>query len=214
MTTPRTRLTALAGAALVTVIAAGCTQSPPDPGPKVTNVTPPASTASTSTTPPASSTTPTPTTSAPMSAEEQAYANAEKTYRAWVVNYAAAEAAGFDPKKLDSRLATPALIDILSKQFKTFQQQKGGAGKYSQDIRWMKPDRYRVNETVTFQMCAVTNARFLLNGKDVTITADGKPSPVKTKPTLHYVSMETIDNGKTWRSSTVIYPSNPEKESC
>lgn len=221
MTTTRPRLAALAGAALVTVIAAGCTQSAPEPGPSATNVKPPTSTTTSTSTPPSTSgttsstSTPPATSSPPTPAEAKAYAAAEAVYRKWVVNFGQAAAAGFDPKKLDSRLATPALIDVLTKQFKTFpQKQKGGAGKYVQTIRWMKPYRYLENQTVTFQICAVTDLRFLLNDKDVTITSTGAPAPVETLPQLRFVSLETIDNGKSWRSSTILYPNNAKKASC
>ncbi|MDN5766085.1 MAG: hypothetical protein L0H96_09505 [Humibacillus sp.] len=213
--TTTTRLTAAAAALAVLTATAACRDDldPPPPQTSQTSTTP--STGPSSTTPGTSSTssTPAPTSLTPAEqTEAKETAAAEAAYRAWVKNYAAAEAAGFDPKKLDRQLATPALIDYVTGQFKKFRT-KGGAGKYTQDIRWMKSSQYLQGITVQFQICAVTNSRFLQDGKDVTITSDGTPAPVRTEPLLRYVSVESIDDGKTWKSSTILYSSD-EKKSC
>lgn len=204
--TTTTRLTAAAAALAVLAVTAGCRDEldPPPPQTSQTSVTPTtgpstATTAGPTSTPASATTSLTPT--------EQAEAKAEAAYRAWVKNYAAAAAAGFDPKKLDSRLATPQLIDYVTKQFKTFQT-PGGTGKYTQKIIRMTPTRYEKSKTVEFNMCALADLRFLQDGKDVTITPDGAPAPPETQPRQYAVGVQSVDGGKTWKSSTIVYPSS------
>lgn len=216
--TTTTRLTAAAAALAVLAVTAACRDEldPPPPQTSQQSVTPTTGTSSATTPGTTSTTTPTPATTSLTPAkqkEAKETAAAEAAYRAWVKNYAAAEAAGYDPKKLDRQLATPQLIDYITGQFKNFYT-KGGTGKYTQDIRWMKSSRYLAGVTVQFQLCAVTNSRFLQDGKDVTITPDGTPAPVQTQPQLRYASMESVDGGKTWKSSTILYASEQTKASC
>ena len=214
MTRPRPRLAALAGAALVTVIAAGCTQANPHPGiTPMTTGSPAASALRTGSTtshdPPTS--TPAPTS---LTAEEQAYAKAETAYRAWVANYAKAEAAGFDASKLDTRLATPALLDLIKMKFKQFRGD-GGSGLYTTQFVDIRGTRYVPGKEVQLQVCAITNAQFIdKNGKDVTVTADGKPSPPNKNPWVVQVQMRSTDNGKTWKSDTIVYPDPKDPTGC
>lgn len=205
--TTTTRLTAAAAALAVLAATAACRDEldPPPPQTSQTSVTPTTGPPS-STTPGTTGTTPAPAATS-LTPTEQAEAKAEAAYRAWVKNYAAAAAAGFDPKKLDSRLATPQLIDYVTNQFDKVRA-PGVTGRYTQDIRSMKPTRYVKGQTVEFQMCAIADIRFLKNGKDVTTTPEGAPVPVETKPKLYTVGVQSVDVGKTWKSSTIVYPSS------
>lgn len=205
MTTTRPRLAALAGAALVTVIAAGCTQSTPDPGPKVTNVTPPASTTSTRTTTPASSTTSTPTTTS-MSAEEQAYAKARKAYDAYTASFTVA-AATYDPTKLDRAAATEPLVKATAAEIRrlTPANSKNASMKWTQQIKDVRPTRYVEGKQVQLQVCAIIDGRFLKDGKDVTVDRDGNPRQPNTDAKSNQVQFVSADDGKTWKMNSFVY---------
>lgn len=131
---------------------------------------------------PTTSTPPHPTTStAPITPEEQAYLDAEKVYRAWTANYATA-ARTLDPTKLDKKLITPEMVIALTRDFTTMKTAHPKTQAiFTQDIKQIDGVRYSPKE-LALQVCATTNSRFIENGKDVTTTPDGKPSPVDTQP--------------------------------
>lgn len=211
--TTTTRLAAAAAALAILATTTACRDElNPPPQTSPTNVQPPPSAPASTTPGTASPSTPAPSAT-PLTPKEQAEAKAEAVYQAWVKNYAAAATAGFDATKLDSRLATPGLIDYVTKQFKQFKA-PGSKGLYTQEIRSMRGTRYVEGKEVQLSLCAVTNLRFIDNGKDVTVLPNGEPAPKTTNPWSNQVQFRSTDGGKTWKAATVVYADAKNQTSC
>lgn len=204
MTTTRPRLAALAGAALVTVIAAGCNPSAADPIKPVTSGTP-SSTVGPSTTTPTSSTTPT-TTPSPLTAEERAYASSRKAYDAYTDSFKEA-AARFDPSKLNRAVATDELVKATAAELRRLAPDKGESLslRWTQSIKDVRPTRYVKGKQVQLQICAVLDGRFIKNGKDVTVDRDGNPAPPNKAAKSNQVQFASTDGGKTWKMNSFVY---------
>lgn len=148
--------------------------------------------------PPVAASTTAPAAPAPVSQSALAYAAAEKTYRAWSANYANAVTT-FDESKLNPALVTPQVLTQVKDQFARLATPKdGGTAKYTQNIKTIRGAKYEPN-AVTITVCAFTDARFIdKNGKDVSITPEGKPAPVATEPLANDATATSADGGKTW----------------
>lgn len=206
MTTPRTRLTALAGAVLVTVITAGCTQSTPDPGiTPLTTSNSPAATGSSTSAPATSSTTPA-TASTTPTAEEQASADAKTAYDAYTASFKQA-AATFDPSKLDRTAATTELVKATTAELRRLAPGEGESLslRWTQSIKDMRPSRYVKGKEVQLQICAVLDGRFFKNGKDVTVDRDGNPVPPNKDAKSNQIQFVSTDGGKTWKMNSFVY---------
>ena len=196
--TPRARAAAITAMAIGVTLAA-CTPDQPTPSP--TSSTTSAATAS-------STTTSTPTAS--LTPEQQAYAAAEKTYRAWVLNYGDA-AATFDATKVDPKLVTPALLAWAQQDMARFAAEKAGGTttKWTQDIKSVTGTRYVPGKEVQLQVCAVTNARFFRNGVDITSsTPGGPPIPLQTEAKANQIQLKSADGGSTWQVDYFVIAPN------
>lgn len=171
--------------------------------------TPPttSSTSNTTSSSPAPSTTTSPATLTP---EQQAYAAAEKVYRAWVLNYGDA-AVTFDATKVDPKLVTPALLAWAQQDMARFATEKAGGTttKWAQDIKSVTGTRYVPGKEVQLQVCAVTNARFFRNGVDITSsTPGGPPIPMQTEAKTNQIQLKSADGGTTWQVDYFVIAPN------
>lgn len=187
--TPRHRAAAAITTMALGVTLAACTPDQPTPTP----------TSSTTTTATTSSSTTTPTAS--LTPEQQAYAAAEKTYRAWVLNYGDAKT-NFDAAKVDPKLVTPALLAWAQQDMARFAAEKAGGStsKWTQDIKSITGTRYVPGKEVQLQVCAVTNSRFFRTGVDITSnTPGGPPIPMQTEAKANQIQLKSADGGSTWQ---------------
>lgn len=189
--TPRRAAAAIAAMALSGALTA-CTPEQPTPNPS--------STTTSTTSSPTTSTTAV-TTTAPLTPEQQAYADAEKVYRAWVANYGDA-ATTFDVSKINRQLITDQIFQAHKDFFERIKKNEPGTvGRWTQDIRSITGTRFVPGQQVQLQVCAVTNDRFLQNGVDITRKSDGTPAPVITTPDANQIQLISDDGGRTWKVS-------------
>jgi hypothetical protein len=132
-------------------------------------------------------------------AEQQAKADTERVFRAWLANYSLA-ARTFDSAQLDPSLATPDVISAAKADFDALRGPAAGVvtGTYSADIRDIVVGYY-TSDRVTLTVCALRDARFIKDGRDVTVTRDGKPAPLATQPM--WQATEFIRVGDVWKVS-------------
>ncbi|WP_347350378.1 hypothetical protein [Intrasporangium sp.] len=192
-----TRLAALTTAAATILAATGCTSEPAgaDSAHPTTTITTPAVTS-----------TPIPSATS-LTEMEQAYADAEKAYRAFTASYAKA-ARTFDATKLDRATGTPEVIASITGEIKRAAPVKasGATMVWTQKIKDIIGTKYEIGKLTQLQVCAVTNTRFFdKNGKDVTITKDGKRAQPTTTARANQIQLVSTDHGKTWKVDTFVY---------
>ncbi|MGB8384220.1 MAG: hypothetical protein WCG47_23765 [Dermatophilaceae bacterium] len=187
---PRRVAAAIAGTLTLAAALAACeTNGTPMTPPSTTSTTTPAATSS----PPRS-----------LTPEQQAYADAEKTYRAWVANYADAYTT-FDAAKLNASLITPQIMGETTTSFAQMRaQEPGTTGKFIHDIKSIVGTRYLPDQEVQLQVCAVTDTRFYKDGVDITTTSPGGPhAPLNTTPRANQIQLTSPDK-ETWRVSYFV----------
>lgn len=207
MTKPtKTRTTAFAVVALACLGLTACTSDDPANAPTTTvpaaTSTPPA----TSSAPTSSTSTPAPPTSTSLDPMNQAYVDAEKSYRAFIASYAQA-AKTWDAGKVDKKTASGPLIKVLAQDFKKLEQVKnlGGHIEFTQDIKVIKGSKFEPGKIAQLRVCAVTNSRFIdKNGKDVTVDPQGVAKPRYTEARSNEIELISEDGGRTWLVNKLV----------
>lgn len=207
MTSTRTRVAALTAAAAITVTTlTGCG---PDSNTKTTTSSS-APSGTSSTPPPSSPGTSMPatssTTSSAQTAETQAYQDAEAVYRKFIINYQTA-VTHFDSSKLNKSLATPGLLANVTQelnQLRSTTAKYGVSALFTQEIQGVLGTKYREGKLAQLQVCAVTNFRFIRNGKDVTTDEEKNPQLVNTVAKANQMELVSVDNGKSWKVNRFV----------
>lgn len=182
-----------ATAVLIALPLAACNN---DPDPTAS----PTATAETSTSTPTSGS-PTPTAS-PSAPDQIAYAEAERVYKAFIVDFTDSKKT-WDVTKLDQKLITPALYQFFVKDWARFEKSKldGETFRFTQLVKSIAPAKFVTGKEAQLRVCAVTNARFIDKaGKDITTSSVGGPkAPINKQARSNNIQVLSADGGKTWR---------------